>query len=149
MPNYSSNLRPGGWIEQLEALANIQCDDGTLPADSVLRTWGPMINNCGVRSGRECEIIDTMADSLRKAGFVDVHEKNYKWPIGPWPRDQNLKEAGTINFQHWLSGMEGWCMWLLTKFGSPAPWTQEEVRVFVAKMRQEFKNPYYHTYQRA
>lgn len=149
MPNCCSNLRPGGWIEQLEANANVECDDGTLPEDSVLREWGPHINSCGARSGRPCEILDTMADSIRKAGFVDVQETTYKWPIGPWPRDKNLKEAGTINFHHWLSGMEGWCMWLLTKFGAPAPWSPEEVRVFVAKMRKEFKNPSYHTYQRA
>lgn len=90
-----------------------------------------------------------MTETIRKAGFVDIHEKNYKWPLGPWPRDQKYKEAGTVNFQHWMSGLEGWCMWLLTKFGSPEPWTQEEVHVYVAKMRAELKNPRFHIYERA
>jgi len=26
-------------------------------------------------------------------------------------------------------------MWLLTKFGSPVPWSKEEVQVYVAKMK--------------
>lgn len=90
-----------------------------------------------------------MQDAFRKAGFVDVCEKEYKWPIGPWARDQKYKEAGTVNYQHWMSGMEGWAMWLLCKFGAPEPWSQEEVIVYVAKLRAELKNPRYHIYERA
>ncbi|OQD76371.1 hypothetical protein PENDEC_c004G06193 [Penicillium decumbens] len=142
-------LQPGGWLEQLEASPCIECDDGTLPADNILQSWGPNIFACGEAAGRECDVIDTMHETIRKAGFVDVHDKTYKWPIGPWARDQRYKEAGTVNFHHWMSGMEGWCMWLLTKFGSPEPWTKDEVLVYVAKLRKELKNPRFHIYQRA
>lgn len=90
-----------------------------------------------------------MQDAFRKAGFVDICEKEYKWPIGPWARDQKYKEAGTVNYQHWMSGMEGWAMWLLCKFGAPEPWSQDEVIVYVAKLRAELKNPRYHIYERA
>lgn len=90
-----------------------------------------------------------MYDAIKKAGFVDLHVKDYKWPIGPWPREQKYKEAGTVNFQHWMCGLEGWCMWLLTRYGSPRPWTKEEVLVYVAKMRAELKKPRYHIYERA
>jgi hypothetical protein len=90
-----------------------------------------------------------MQDAFRNAGFVDIHQKEYKWPIGPWPRDQKYKEAGTVNYQHWMSGMEGWAMWLLTKFGEPEPWSHDEVIVYVAKLRAELKNPKYHIYERA
>ncbi|KAJ5774771.1 hypothetical protein N7457_009667 [Penicillium paradoxum] len=143
------NLRPGGWIEHLEASPFIECDDDSLPADSLLRTWGPTLTACGSRAGRPLEIMDTIQDAFHKAGFVDVHQKEYKWPIGPWARDQKFKEAGTVNFHHWMSGMEGWAMWLLCKFGAPQPWTQDEVIVYVAKMRAEMKNPRYHIYERA
>jgi hypothetical protein len=40
-------------------------------------------------------------------------------------------------------------MWLLTKFGAPHPWSQDEVIVYVAKLRAELKNPRYHIYERA
>ncbi|KAJ5638713.1 hypothetical protein N7528_001103 [Penicillium herquei] len=143
------NLQPGGWIEQLEASPYIECDDGSVPEDSVLKTWGPNMIACGAAAGRECDTSDTMADTIRKAGFVEMHQKTYKWPIGAWARERRYREAGTVNLQHWLDGMEGWCMWLLTKFGSPKPWTREEVIFYVAKMRAELKNPRYHIYQRA
>ncbi|KAJ5677600.1 uncharacterized protein N7477_003233 [Penicillium maclennaniae] len=143
------NLRPGAWIEQIEASPYIECDDGSLPPDNVLCTWGPNVSECGKRAGRNLDAIDTMQESIRKAGFVEVQEQSYKWPIGPWARDQKYKEAGTVNYQHWLSGMEGWCMWLLTKFGSPEPWTKEDVQVYNAKLRAELKNPHFHVYQRA
>lgn len=114
-----------------------------------MRTWGPNLMGCSARWGRRLDTIDTMTSSIRKAGFVDIHEVEYKWPIGPWPKDQQLKEAGTVNYQHWMSGVEGWCMWLLTKFGEPQPWTREEVDVYVSKMRAQLKNPRHHVYQRA
>ncbi|KAJ5334539.1 hypothetical protein N7452_006942 [Penicillium brevicompactum] len=123
------NMAPGGWIEQLE--------------------WGPMMQACGDLAGRSCDILYTMSDSIKKAGFVEVREKTYKWPLGPWPKHQKLKEAGVVNVQHWMTGMEGWCMWLLTKFGEPEPWTKDQVHVYCAKLRRELKNPYYHGYHTA
>lgn len=91
----------------------------------------------------------TMRGSMEKAGFVDIHEKMYKWPIGPWPKDSVLKEAGRLHYHQWASGMEGWIMYFLTKWGTPKPWTKEEVQVLVAKVRTEIQNPRYHTYQTA
>jgi hypothetical protein len=37
-------------------------------------------------------------------------------------------------------------MWLLTRFGQPQPWTQDEVRVFVAQLRKELQDPRYHVW---
>ncbi|KAJ5611373.1 hypothetical protein N7510_008092 [Penicillium lagena] len=143
------NLRPGGWIEQLEASPVINCDDGSLPLDNVLNEWGPSMMGCGERCGRPCDILDTMPARIRNAGFVDVHEKVYKWPIGPWAKNRQYKEAGAINLEHWMRGLEGWCMWLLTKFGAPEPWSLEKVQAFVAQIRNELKNPRFHIYQNA
>ncbi|KAJ5277607.1 hypothetical protein N7534_003675 [Penicillium rubens] len=123
------NLRTGGWIEQVEMSFIVQTDDGSLPPDSVLSHIGPNIIWCGAHAGRPCDTVDTISSSIRKARFVNVHEKTYKWPIGPWPKEKQLKEVGTVNFQHWIAGLEGWCMWHFTKFGEPEPWTKEEVHV--------------------
>ncbi|KAJ5946111.1 hypothetical protein N7454_002950 [Penicillium verhagenii] len=143
------NIKPGGWIEQLEGQPDIECGDGSLPADNIIRTWGPYTRECARKSGRELNAMLIMTDKIRKAGFVDIQEQEYKWPIGPWPRDKRLKEAGMVNYHHFMSGMEGWCMHLLTKFGSPEPWSKEEVIVYTSNLRRELKNPRYHTYLRA
>ena len=51
-----------------------------------------------------------MAGLISEAGFVDVVEKRFKWPIGPWSSDAKLKEIGRWNLLNWEEGMEGWCM---------------------------------------
>lgn len=88
-----------------------------------------------------------MRASMEKAGFVDIHEKVYKVPLGPWARDPVLKELGLLHTQHWSTGLEGYCMFLLTKFGAPTPWKPDEVQVFLAKVRAELRNAAIHGYQ--
>ncbi|KAJ5100604.1 hypothetical protein N7456_006656 [Penicillium angulare] len=143
------HLEPGGWIEQLEAQPPLECDDGSVSEDNILKTWGPNMIECAKKTGRELNAMHIMTDKIRKAGFVDIQEKKYKWPVGPWPKDQQLKEAGMVNFQHWMSGCEGWCMYLLTKFGDPEPWKKEEVLVYISKLRKELQNPRHHNYMKA
>lgn len=63
-----------------------------------------------------------------------------------WSNDPVLKEAGRLNHQMWKTGLEGWSMWLLTKFGTPRPWTMEQVHVYVAKTRADIVNPQHHMY---
>ena len=64
-----------------------------------------MPNRCDAaanKSGKRMDLVKTMRASIEKAGFIDVHEKALKWPIGPWPRDKTKKELGSINLHHWL-----------------------------------------------
>ncbi|KAJ5378717.1 hypothetical protein N7509_011836 [Penicillium cosmopolitanum] len=143
------NLEPGGWIEHLELHPNVYCDDDSIPKDNTLFTVGPTWDAAGDESGRPMNIIETMRESIEKAGFIDVHEINSKWPLGPWPKDKTMKELGLINLQHWLTGLEGYAMHLFTKYGKPVPWSKEEVQVYVAGIRKELTNPRHHPYQRA
>lgn len=144
-----SHLQPGGWIEQLEMSSFIECDDGSAPEDSILFDWGTRLTKAADKANRPLGVMRTFGESIEKAGFVDIKTKDYKWPIGPWPKDKTLKEAGAVNHQHWLIGMEGYSMWLLTKYGDLVPWTKEEVQVYVAQMRKELSNPRIHVYHRA
>ena len=147
--NYNTqprNLQPGGWIEQLEADAPFLCDDNSLSEDNILRTFGPNVLNAAAKSGHPGGTLHTMRGAIEKAGFVDIQEKTYKWPIGAWPKDSLLKEIGRINHRQWVTGLEGWCMFLLTKFGSPIPWSKEEVQVYVAQLRAQVMDPRIHGY---
>ncbi|KAJ5386837.1 hypothetical protein N7509_009378 [Penicillium cosmopolitanum] len=140
------NLEPGGWFEQFEGGCEVLSDDRSLPEDSILASWGPNIIGAAALSGRPVDTIDTMRKEIEKAGFIDLHEKVYRWPIGPWPKDPVLKEAGRLNWHMWKTGMDGYATYLLTKFGLPEPWSIEEVQVFVAKARAEINNPKHHIY---
>lgn len=140
------HLRPGGWIEQVELDVRIFSDDGTLAKDSLLAGWGENFLGCGERNGRPLNTQETMRDGIAAAGFVNVQDDLFKCPLGAWPKGERLKQAGKVNWAHWNTGFEGWAMWLLTKHGAPTPWSADEVRVYVAKVRQEFKQKGLHVY---
>ncbi|KAJ5110278.1 hypothetical protein N7532_002923 [Penicillium argentinense] len=139
-------LEPGGWIEQMEFDVRVRSDDDSLKEEHQLWGWGNMFIKCAERAGRSLNIHETMRNSIEKAGFVKVHEKKSRIPLGPWPKDKVLKEVGQLQYAHWNAALEGWAMWLLTHFGEPEPWTKEEVHVFLAKVRVELKNPHIHGY---
>ena len=101
----------------------------------------------GERSGRPVMTVDTARPTLEKAGFVNVQEDFFKVPIGPWPKNQRLKEAGRVNYRVWVDGLEGYGLYLLTRFGPPKPWTKEEVLEFTGRVRKEFQRPGQHIYQ--
>lgn len=98
------------------------------------------------KSGRSVNTMNTMRAAIEEAGFVDIHEKTYKVPIGAWAKDPVLKEAGRLNYHQWSSGLEGWGMWVLTKYGEPHCWAKEEVQVYAAEMRAQLRKPQHHTY---
>ncbi|KAJ5421538.1 hypothetical protein N7491_009983 [Penicillium cf. griseofulvum] len=130
-------LTPGGWIEQIEL-------------DTAFYLHGEIISSAAP-SERAAPLLtqETMRGAIEKAGFVDVQEKLYKVPLGPWPKDKVLKEAGQLQYAHWVAALEGWAMWLLTKHGAPTPWTPPEVQVYLSKVRAELRNPRTHAYEYA
>lgn len=127
----------------------VYSDDGTLKQVHCLWGWGDMFIRCSERAGCSLRTHETMRHAIEKAGFVDIHEEKYKIPIGPWAKDKQLKEAGYLQYLHWNAAMEGWAMWLLTHHGEPKPWSEDEVQVFLAKVRKELKSPKIHAYEPA
>jgi hypothetical protein len=111
--------------------------------------WGHTLVNAGNKSGRPFNLYNVCQDLIKEAGFVDTKVHMAKWPLGPWPRDKRLKDAGMVNHEHWSIGMDGYAMFLFTKFGDPVPWSMEEVQVYVAKLRKELSNPRFHIYHLA
>lgn len=138
------NMKSGGYIEQVELDVRVMSDDGTLDPDSYVAGWGQNFLDCAERAGRPLDTQLTMKAKIEAAGFVDVQEQLYKCPIAAWPKDRLLKDAGKINLVHWSSGLEGWAMFLLTRWGAPEPWSADEARVYVARVREELKKPRLH-----
>jgi hypothetical protein len=52
---------------------------------------------------------------MEDAGFINVVEKDYKFPIGRWPADTRMKELGMWFRAYFEDGMEGYAMALLTR----------------------------------
>ena len=109
------HLHPGGWLEQMEWSVHTKSDDGTLDPSTELGSWGPRAAALADLNGKTAEIAERMAGLIREAGFVDIVEKRYKWPIGSWSSDPVSKKIGHWNIKNWDEGMEGWTMALYTR----------------------------------
>lgn len=141
------NLQPGGSIEHWDGDPRVLCDDGSLPQTSNIVSFGQAAWDAAEQWGHSLDTCYMMRAAMEKAGFIDIHEKVDKLPIGPWPQDRTLEEAGRLHFHQWTTGLEGWAMYLLTKHGYPQPWSKEEVHVLVAKVRAEMQDSRIHAYQ--
>ena len=79
-------------------------------------TQGDLAVACGDAFGKTMVQMIYMKDQITAAGFVDVTEIRFKWPVGPWSNDQKLKDLGRWNMHMWEQGLEGWTLALLTRY---------------------------------
>ena len=56
-------------------------DDGSVGPDHFYRLWGETVVQSGVQFGKTFTIWSESAERLKRAGFVDVVEVDYKWPM--------------------------------------------------------------------
>lgn len=142
------NLAPGGWIEQIEVDAVFSCDDGSVSEDNVIYEWAQYIIQAGANSGKRLDTMLTMREKIEAAGFVNVHQKDRKAPVGPWAKGSLYKDVGRLQLESLKAGLEGYGMFLMCRFGSDHLWTPEEVYVYLARVRAELDKPSNHIYQK-
>lgn len=70
-------------------------------------------------------------------------EKRFKMPLGPWPKDAKLKNVGRWHLLECYQGIEGWIIALFTRL---LGWKLEEVQLFLAEVREGFKDRSVHAY---
>lgn len=54
------NLEPGGWFEQIKIYIRCECDDESIPPESVILTWGPSFFAAGENLGKSLDITKAM-----------------------------------------------------------------------------------------
>lgn len=107
-----------------------------MPKNSQLAKMGALLEDCGDRRGVRMDTTDKMRSRIEAAGFTNIHEKNYKVPLGSWPKHPVFKDAGRIGMHTYQAGLEGFSMFLLTQFGDPK-WTREEVLAYLVEIRRD------------
>jgi hypothetical protein len=107
--------KPGGWIEDLEMSIQFKSDDGTVGDDHFMKQWSKTFIEASEMIGKSFNVIEQQKERITLAGFIDVHEKRYKLPVGEWSSDPKLKELGRWNLLFCLQGIEGWAVFLLTE----------------------------------
>lgn len=139
-----SHLAPGGYIEQVECSVHIQSSGSPLPPTSIFRRWTDAFYSASENFGKTMRICENMGSLIQEAGFVDVVEKRFRWPLGPWSSDPKLKEVGRWNLLNWEDGMEGWVMALYTR---QLKWSYDEVQSFLGQIKSTLRDRKTHVWQ--
>jgi len=137
-----THTKPGGRVELTEGRTNLWCDDNTLPTDSATYQWIAEFNK--LAAPLNFDISPKLPGILKEAGFEDVQSVQHVTPVGTWPKDPKLKEIGRwFRVQFLEMAIEAYTLALFTRAGS---WSQEEVQVLLALVRDELKSNKIHLY---
>lgn len=137
------HTKPGGWIEIVEHSVQPIADDGTMGPDHFYHTWGKTVIEMGDRFGKTFTIWEEAKERMESAGFVDIVEVEYKWPMNGWSQDKKMKNIGRWNQLRLHDGIEGFMLRLLTQVGG---WSLPRAHVHLAQMRKELKSLRTHAY---
>lgn len=74
-------LRPGGYVEVVEHSVEPVADDGSVGPNHFYKLWGQTVIESGLHFGKSFTIWRESAERLKRAGFEDVVEIDYQWPM--------------------------------------------------------------------
>jgi hypothetical protein len=92
-------------------------DDDSMGPEHFYHEWGKTVIEMGQKFGKSFTIWEESAERMRKAGFVEVVEVRYKWPMNGWPKEETMKNIGRWNQLRLMDGVEGFMLRLLTQVG--------------------------------
>ena len=127
---------PDGYFECLEMTTSIRSDHTKIKSDNAIVRWTTLLKEGIQRMGSSLDVdFDKIAWMMREVGFVDITVKPFKVPIGTWPRDPTLKEAGSVQLVAMLEGIEGLSLAVYTRC---LGWSIDDTQKLIAETRQEF-----------
>lgn len=138
-----NHTKPGGWIEIVEHSVQPIATDGTMGPDHFYNEWGKTVVELGEKFGKSFTIWSESKERLRRAGFVDVVQVDYEWPVNGWAKEKKMKDIGRWNQLRLHEGIEGFMLRLLTQVGG---WSLARAHVFLAQMRKCLKDHSVHAF---
>ncbi|KAH6959653.1 S-adenosyl-L-methionine-dependent methyltransferase, partial [Ilyonectria sp. MPI-CAGE-AT-0026] len=137
------HLAPGGYFELQSVYATFLSDDGTLDKAINAQLWMKTLVEATAKFGKPVDVAARWKEKLEKAGFVDVQQEILKIPIGAWPKDPTLKEIGRFQSVQELQVIDSYTPAL---FGRVLGWSETEIQVFIAKVKNDLSDPSIHLY---
>lgn len=130
-------LKPGGWFEDHEMLGRIDSDHIELERNNNAKRWAELMTEGIAKMGRnfttEGESVKQMMEEI---GYVNVVCLPFKVPVGTWPADKRLKEAGAAQLVVMVEGIQSLSLAIFTR---ALGWSHEETEIFLMEARKAFK----------
>lgn len=117
-------------------------DDDTFKG-TALETWSSRQVEACAKFGADTTGCARYKQWMTEIGLEDVQEHMFKWPVGTWPKDKELKRMGKLTMINFLVGIDGFTMRLWTSaFGMQV----DEVNEYLEKVKQDIQNTRIHSY---
>ena len=97
-----SAQKPGGYIE-LQDVHELNCDEWS--GTSLYQSWDLVLKGFKMFGG-SMNALGKYKERMINAGFEDVHDEVFKWPIGMWLKDKKMKELGLWSRENTLDALE-------------------------------------------
>lgn len=120
-----------------------RCEDDTMLEDDLVLQYWLNVTAGLAKAGVDFRIAPKLAQMMRDAGFINVTERVFFTPIGPWPKNRALKEVGMYWRAVLLEGVEAIS---LAPFTRGLGWQKAEVEVFNAGVRKAYADRSVHSY---
>jgi SAM-dependent methyltransferase len=130
--------RSGGWVEFQDWDTFLYSADQSLLPESAVAKFHVMSGGAREAQGYDMKPGRSLERWLREAGFVNVTTHKILLPLGPWPKIRPAKEIGAYNLLQMQTAIEGICLGTLPH--APQTWSIEEIQVFLAQIRSDFRN---------
>ncbi|KAH6885407.1 S-adenosyl-L-methionine-dependent methyltransferase [Thelonectria olida] len=137
------HLNPGGFIEFQAVYPSLRSDDDNADKATNAQYWIKTICEATAKFGKPLDGASKWKDKLQAAGFVDVQQEIRKIPIGAWPKDPEMKEIGRYQSIQELQVVDSYTP---AVFSRVLGWSNEEIQVFIAKVKNDMKDPSIHLY---
>jgi hypothetical protein len=116
--------------------------DDTITGSS-LENWAALIMKGTAALDKDWTVAGQYKKFLLEAGFEDVVEKKYEWPLGTWAKGKRMKTLGLWCRKNLLSALEGISLALLTR---GLGMTKDEVDVLLVGVRDDLRSNRVHAY---
>ncbi|KAH6675644.1 S-adenosyl-L-methionine-dependent methyltransferase [Halenospora varia] len=135
-------LIPGGYLEFQDVVLPMRAIDDTIEG-TALQHWQEKTIASAATLGTSWKNSGNYTRYFEDAGFVDVVEQHFQWPMNTWPKGTRMKTLGTYWQEDMLRGLEALSMAVLTRGGGMK---KEEVLELTAEVRKDIHNKNIHAY---
>ncbi|KAG0646045.1 putative methyltransferase tdiE [Hyphodiscus hymeniophilus] len=126
-------LRPGGYIELQDASFPFMGADQKWQGTAFQRWWR-MLMDASRALGKDWNRVGRYKGYLEEVGFVDVVERKFPCPIGPWARGEKNKILGVWARANMLQSLGGLSMAILTR---GLGMTAQEIELLLVDVRKD------------
>jgi hypothetical protein len=137
-----NQLNPGGYLELQDLVLPMRAIDSSLEGTN-FNHWQLTSLAAAAKVGMAWNTSGSYARLLEEAGFVDVTEQHFQWPMNRWPKGDHMKTLGSYWQEDLLRGAEAMSLAALTRYGGMS---KAEADQLIAEAKADIPDKRIHAY---